>query len=90
MAEVDLYALLECIDKIAPAMKERYDYHNPIPPFDLILGLSGAHSSFGKLFRTVAAETGVSLYKLIVEVSKENRKNPGEEFIRAAAQRIKA
>ena len=89
MQDVDLYALLECIDKTAPVMKERYDYHNPIPPYDLILGVSGAHSSFGKLFRQAAAETGVSLYKLIVEVSKENRKNPDENLIRAVAKRIK-
>lgn len=89
MQDVDLYALLECIDKTAPVMKERYDYHNPIPPYDLILGVSGAHSSFGKLFRQAAAEAGVSLYKLIVEVSKENRKNPDENLIRAVATRIK-
>lgn len=89
MQDVDLYALLECIDKTAPVMKERYDYHNPIPPYDLILGVSGAHSSFGKLFRQAAAEAGVSLYKLIVEVSKENRKNPDENLIRAVAKRIK-
>lgn len=89
MQDVDLYALLECIDKTAPVMKERYDYHNPIPPYDLILGVSGAHSSFGKLFRQAAAEAGVSLYKLIVEVSKENRKNPDENLIRAVANRIK-
>ncbi|WP_346344902.1 4-hydroxy-2-oxovalerate aldolase [Clostridium sp. MCC353] len=90
MEDVDLYALLECIDQIAPVMKERYGYHNPIPPFDLILGLSGAHSSFGKLFRSAASEAGVSLYKLIVEVSKENRKNPNEDLVRAVAKRIKA
>lgn len=90
MQDVDLYKLLECIDKTAPIMKERYDYQNPIPPYDLILGISGAHSSFGKLFRQVAEETGVSLYKLIVEVSKRNRKNPDDGLIRTVAAGMKA
>lgn len=90
MEDVDLYGLLNCIDRLAPVMKERYDYHNPIPPFDLILGISGAHSSFGKLFRRVADEEKVSLYKLIVEVSNQNRKDPDEKLIRAVAAQIKS
>lgn len=90
MPDVDLYALLDCIDRVAPIMKERYNYHNPIPPFDLILGISGAHSSFGTIFRTIADETGVSLYKLIVEVSKQNRRGPDKALIRAVASQMKA
>ena len=90
MQDVDLYALLDCIDELAPVMKERYDYQNSIPPFDLVLGISGAHSSFGKQFRAVAKEVGVPVYKLIIEVSKENRKNPNEDLMRAVANRIKA
>ena len=90
MQEIDLYALLDCIDKISPILKQRYDYQNPISPFDLILGISGAHSSFSRLFNSIAAETSVPLYQLIVEVSKENRKNPDEKLIRTVAQRLKA
>lgn len=89
MLDVDLYALLDCVDELSAAMQERYGYHNPIPPFDLILGLSGAHSSFSKTFRSVAEEMGISLRRLIVEVSKQNRKNPDEVLMRSVAQRMK-
>ena len=86
--EIDLYAMLDCIDQIVPVMKERYDFHDPILPFDLILGISGAHSAFGKTFRAVAAEKNVSVYKLIVEVSKQDRKKPSEELMRAVADTL--
>ena len=89
MLDIDLYAMLDCIEKVAAIMKERYDYHNPIPPFDLVLGISGAHSSFSKLFKNVSAEQGVPLLPLIVEVSKQNRKNPDEAFIRLVAEEMK-
>jgi len=56
---------------------------------DLILGVSGAHSSFSKTFKAVAAEENVNLLKLIVEVSKLNRKNPNEELMRTAAKQMK-
>ena len=62
---------------------------NTFPPFDLILGLSGAHSSFSKTFKAVAAEEGVSLLKLIVEVSRQTRKNPDEALMRAVAEQMK-
>ena len=86
--DVDLYTMMAGIEnKLLPAMEKR-GYHNPIPPYDLILGLSGAHSSFGKLFRSVAAEQNVELYRLIVEVSKQNRKNPDEALIRSVAETL--
>lgn len=88
LQDIDLYPLLDCVDQVGAIMKERYDYHNPIPPFDLILGLSGTHSSFSKFFKTVAKETGVSLYRLIVEVSKYDRKSPSEDLIRRAAKEL--
>lgn len=89
MMDVDLYAMLDCVEELSAAMKIRYDYHNPIPPFDLILGFSGAHSSFGKTFKAVAAEMDVSLLELIVEVSKINRKNPDETLMHSVAQQMK-
>ena len=89
MLDVDLYTMLDCVEKLGAEMKARYDYHNPIPPFDLILGLSGAHSSFSKTYKAVAAEEGVNLLKLIVEVSKINRKNPNEELMRTVAKQMK-
>lgn len=87
---VDLYSLLEYIaEDLEPQMKERYDYHNPLTPFDLVLGITGLHSSKGKLFKQVAKETGVNLYQLMVHVGKIDRKNPSEELIRKEAANLK-
>ena len=85
---IDFYGMLNGInDRLLPAM-ERHDFHDPITPFDLILGVSGAHSSFGKTFRKVAAEQNVSVYQLIVEVSKLDRRKPTEELMRTVAQTL--
>lgn len=87
---VELYGLLEYIaEDLEPKMKERYDYHNALTPFDLVLGITGLHSSKGKLFKQIAKETGVNLYKLMVDVGKINRKNPSEELIRSEAVKVK-
>lgn len=87
---VDLYSMLDGInDRLMPAMKE-FGYSNPITPFDLVLGISGAHSSFGKTFRKVAAEKGVSVYELVVEVSKIDRRKPSEELMCQVAETLKA
>ena len=89
MTHVDVYKLLDFIGaELDPAMATGHDYHNPIKPFDLVLGMSGAHSSFGKTFKSVAAETGVNVYELVMEVSKENRKKPSEELIREMAAKL--
>ena len=88
--DVDLYKLLAFFDeKLIPAM-EAYNYHVAVKPFDLILGLAGCHSSFTKLFTDIANEYGVPLYKLIVEASKVDQKNPSEELIRRTAEALKA
>lgn len=89
LTQIDLFALLDCVQRLEDEMRTRYGHSCPIAPFDLVLGLSGAHSSFGKLFRTVAAEQGVSLYRLILEVSRQNRKNPDEALMRATAIKMK-
>lgn len=86
--DVDLYKLLDFEDKeLIPAM-EKEGFHTPIKPKDLILGYSGAHSSFMGNFRNIAEECNVELYKLIVETSKINRKNPSEELMRDVANKI--
>lgn len=89
LLDVDLYAMLDCVDRLSAAMRERYDYHNPIPPLDLILGVSGIHSSLTKIFKAVSAELNVPVRKLIVEVSKQDRKAPDERLIRAVAGRMR-
>ena len=89
LKHIDLYTMLEFIDnQLEPIMREKHDYRDAILPFDLVLGISGAHSSFGKLFRQIAKDTGVNLYKLIVEVSAINRKKPTEELVREVAAKL--
>ena len=86
---VDLYSLLAFLDKeLIPAM-EKEGYHTPIKPLDLVLGYSGAHSGFNAKFREIAKETGVDIYKLIIETSKTDRKNPSNELMLATAEAIK-
>lgn len=86
--EVDLYRLLEYLDKeLIPAMAE-YAYKPAVKPLDLILGLSGCHSSFVGTFERIAKEENVSLYQLITEVSKKDRKKPSEDLMRTIAKTL--
>ena len=88
LMDVDLMKLLAFEDeKLIPAM-EKHDYHVAVKPFDLILGLAGAHSSFTKMFKEVAEEKGVGLYPLILEVSKIDRKNPSRALCEEVADRL--
>ncbi len=87
--DVNLYHLLDFEDaKLIPAM-EKAGYHTPLKPTDLILGYSGAHSSFLPTFRAVAGDCGVSLYRLIAETSKIDRKSPTEALMRRVAASMK-
>lgn len=87
--DVDLYHLLAFEDtELIPAM-EKAGYHTPLKPKNLILGYSGAHSSFMGTFRTVAQEYGIDLYHLIVETSKLDRKSPTEALMRQVAEKIR-
>lgn len=87
--EDNLYRLLHYLDEtLIPEMK-RYGYQPAISPLDLILGFSGCHSSFLKLFQKVAQEEQVSLYPFIIQVSAQNRKNPDEILMRKIAQKLK-
>ncbi len=90
MQYVDLYALLGFIDnELMPAMKQISEYRAPVTPNDLIYGLAGCHSSFSKTFEEIAKANGVSLYRLIVEASKIDRKAPSRELIQQCADALK-
>ncbi len=89
LQDVDLMSLLEFEDReLIPAM-EKHHYHTAVKPIDLILGLAGAHSGFTESFREVAARKGVSLYKLILEVSRTDRKNPDKLLMEKTADFLK-
>lgn len=89
MKDIDFYGIIEFIEqRLQPAM-ERYNYHNPVSPLDLVLGYSGCHSSFVKQFRKTAEEKEVSVYQLVIEVSEINKKNPSAGLIEEIADRLK-
>ena len=86
--EVDLYRLLDYLDnELIPLMKP-YNYNVAVTPLELILGFSGCHSSYLKTFKKIAEQKKVSLYKLIVEVSKVDRKAPTEELMVEIASKL--
>lgn len=86
--DVDLYRLLDYLDdELIPLMKP-FDYHVQVNPTDLILGLSGCHSSFLNQFHEIATLNQVNVRQLIVEVSKLNRKNPSVDLIQKIAQEL--
>ena len=88
--EVDFYGLLNFLEKeLIPAM-ESHGYKTAITPLELILGLSGCHSSFVKKFKEIAKEYGVDVKPLIVEVSKITRKAPTEQMMRDEAAKLAA
>lgn len=89
LPEIDFYGLMKFLDEeLVPAMA-KHGYKPALLPMDLILGLSGAHSSFLKTFRKVAEEEGVNAMQLVVETSKLNRRNPSEEQMRTVAKTLK-
>ncbi|MBQ9047726.1 MAG: hypothetical protein IJ120_07485 [Solobacterium sp.] len=89
LQDVDFFSLLDYEDtQLIPMMKE-YDYRPAVTPFDLVLGLAGAHSSYTAAFKKAAEEHHVSLYKLILEVSKINRKDPSVDLINQVAETLK-
>ncbi len=87
-AEYPLYTLLDFIDnRLMPAM-EKEGYHNPLKPLDLVLGISGCHSSFVPIYKEVAAAKKVNLYQLIVETSKLDRKYPTRTLMEQVAESL--
>lgn len=89
LPEVDLYRLLDYLDEeLIPAMRA-YDYRAAVDPTALMLGLSGCHSNALPQFQAVARKEGVSLLRLIAEVSAVDRKAPSEELLRGTAQALR-
>lgn len=87
--EVDFYGLLNFLEsELIPAM-ETHNYKPAVTPLELILGYSGCHSSFLKTFKEMAKEYSVDVKKLIVEVSKIDRKSPSAELIQKIAKELK-
>lgn len=87
---VDLYALLDYLDReLIPQMRP-FGYHPAVSPTDLILGLEGCHSNSLPIFQAVADEVGVPLYPLIAGVCALDRKSPSRKLIREVADTIKA
>ena len=60
---------------------EEKGYHDPVKPLDIVYGYAGCHSSFANLFKEIASEKNVDIFKLIIEVSKIDRKAPSKELI---------
>lgn len=86
--EVNFYGLLNFLEQeLIPAMEKR-GYQTAITPLELILGLSGCHSSFVKKFKEIAKEYGVDVKQLIMEVSKITRKAPTEQMMREEAEKL--
>lgn len=89
LSEVDLYQLLDYLEtKLIPAM-EMYHYYTPVKPVDLVLGLTGCHSSYLPALKRIANQENVSLFKLMAAVSSKDRKSPNEELMIEQASRLK-
>lgn len=89
LPEVDLYKLLDYLDRELIPLMQPYGYHVSVNPTDLMLGLAGCHSNGLGMFRQVADEEQVSLLRLIADVSAVNRKNPNLALIRQIAATLK-
>ena len=85
---VDFYKLLHFIDENLSPEMYGYGYKSAISVIDLVYGLSGCHSSFAKLFADIADESGVDLYRLIIETSAIDRKAPTAELIKDVASKL--
>ena len=75
-------------EELIPAMAQ-HQYKPAVMPVDLILGMSGCHSTFLNLFKTIAGQYGVSLYQLITAVSKLDRKAPSKEWFERIAETLR-
>ena len=81
VTEVDFYGLLNFLDRELIPEMAKHGYKAAITPLELVLGYSGCHSSFLKIFKKTAEEYQVDLFRLICEVSALNKKNPDVELI---------
>lgn len=86
----DFYALMEFLqEQLIPAM-QTHGYSPAVGPVDLVYGMAGCHSSFGKMLREVAESKGVDLLQLVVEVSAVDRASPSRALAEKTADRILA
>ena len=90
LPEVDLYALLNYLDRELIPLMAPWHYKVAVSPVDLVLGLSGCHSSYLPKLRALAEGEGVDLYRLIVEVSRIDRKAPSDALMAETAKRLRA
>lgn len=87
--DIDLYKLLDFLDIDLIPLMAKHDYHVAIKPIDLVLGISGCHSSFLSDFQNISDEMRTALYELIIKVSAVDKKNPSRELIRRIAAQMK-
>lgn len=86
--DINLYSLLNFLDdELIPAM-DIYNYKPPVYPIDIVLGYSGCHSANVEMFKDISKEANVPLYKLIIEVSKIDRKSPNAKLLRKVANKL--
>ena len=84
----DIYGMLHFLDeKLVPAMKE-HNYQVAVSPLDLAFGLAGCHSSLTATLKEVAAQEKADLFKLVVEVSRKDRKSPSRDLIVSTARAL--
>lgn len=85
LEEVNLVGLLTFMEReLVPRLKQQ-GLSVAIQPVDTMLGLSGCHSHFLSAFREIAALYKVSVYTLIEQVSKIDRRAPSRELIETEA-----
>ena len=87
--DIDLYKLLDFLDMDLIPLMAKHNYHVAIKPIDLVLGISGCHSSFLSDFQNISDEMRIALYELIIKVSAVDKKNPSKGLIRRMASQMK-
>jgi 4-hydroxy 2-oxovalerate aldolase len=81
----NIQKLIDLSDKIiSPLMIKKQG----IEKIDMLLGMSGIHSSLLKLFRKAINVHNTSLEDLILETAKINNRNPSLELINSVAKEI--
>lgn len=89
LQDVDLYGLLAYLEnELIPSMRD-YSFRPAVSPTDLVLGLTGCHSSKLGMLRAVAESEAVSLHRLIALVSAADKKDPDEALARRIAGEMK-
>ena len=87
--EIDLLFILSYLEEVLIPAMEPFGYHAAVSPIDLMLGISGCHSSILPQLKKVAESEKVSILELIEKVSAIDRKLPNEDLMRQVAESIK-